>query len=282
MQRPSDHSMTSTVDDVRPLLATGPAPRKADSVAFHSGRRPGAERAPSRPRSARPPHDRLRPRRPGRARSASPLVTYLLARNYLLDQRQSGAVTQALVNARLIRDVLRDPAERRRAASSGRCDRARRLRRPATTAAPGSRRTPGSTRTPCRRRCATPSVQGSSGTPALRRSSGTPYVGVGVYTAEIDAAYLEVFSMAEPPAHAERHPHVAAGRLGHRHRRRRRLRRLHQPPAPAPADPGRRRGQRAGVGRLRHPPRARDRPRPRPAGQLVQRHGRRGAEPRRA
>ena len=71
-------------------------------------------------------------------------------------------------------------------------------------------------------------VQGSSGTQRFE-FGGTPYVAVGVYIAEMDAAYFEVFSMAEPPAHPERDPHVAADRLGHRHRRRRR------PSAPTPA-----------------------------------------------
>ena len=105
----SDHPMTSTLDDARPLLATGPAPRKASRVALHSGR---GQRQQGGRRRALGMRARLTI---GFALAALigslslTLVTYLLARNYLLDQRQSGAVNQAYVNARLTRDVLRDP-----------------------------------------------------------------------------------------------------------------------------------------------------------------------------
>ena len=151
--------MTTGVDEVRPLLATGPPPRKAGSVAFHSGQ--GGKVKRSRRRALG-----LRARLTiGFALAALlgslslTLVTYLLARNYLLDQRQSGAVTQALVNARLVRDILRD-----RESDPGRFIRSVQTERDGFavlnyrgTWFPS---TPGSTRRLSRRRFATPRCRG--------------------------------------------------------------------------------------------------------------------------
>jgi hypothetical protein len=98
--------MASTVTSEPTRMATGAAARKADQVAFHAGKRTG--RRPRRRALG------LRARLTiGFALAALvvslslTLATYVLARNYLLDQRESGAITQALVNARLMRDILR-------------------------------------------------------------------------------------------------------------------------------------------------------------------------------
>lgn len=122
------------------------------------------------------------------------LVTYILARNYLLDQRQTGAVAQAKVNARLIRDLLRDPAS-----DPGRFIRSVQTEpdgfavlRYQGTWFPSNARF-NQEALPASLRDAT--VEGSSGTQRFG-FAGTPYLAVGVYIAEVDAAYLEVFSMA--------------------------------------------------------------------------------------
>ena len=215
-------------------------------------------------------------------RSASRSATYVLARNYLLDQRESGrrhpgagqrpadarhpAPPQALPN-----QVVRDRSAPRATASP--CSTSDGSWFPSNVPAlqPG--------------RPAGVAPRGDPGRPvgaaAVRRRRDALHRRRGVRRRARRRLPRGVLD-GEPPADAQRHPHVAARRLGHRHRRRRGLRGLHQPPAAPTAVTRRRRGQRAGVGRLRHPARARARPRPRPARQLVQRHGRRRPEPHRA
>ncbi len=121
------------------------------------------------------------------------LVTYVLARNYLLDQRESGAVTQALVNARLVRDVLRVPdANAGDLISSVRTERDGFGLVRYGGAWFGSARFSQDALPPSLREG---SLAGSSGTQRFT-FEGTPYIGVGIYASEVDASYLEMFSMA--------------------------------------------------------------------------------------
>jgi signal transduction histidine kinase len=122
------------------------------------------------------------------------LVTYLLARSYLLSQRESGAITQAEVNARLARDVLRDPAT-----DVGRLLRSIQTERDGfailryhdswflSSARFNQDTLPASLREAV--------LKGESGTQRFT-VNGTPYVAVGVHAAEVGAGYIEVFSMA--------------------------------------------------------------------------------------
>ena len=123
------------------------------------------------------------------------LATYVLARNYLLDQRESGAVTQALVNARLMRDILRSPqalpnqvVRDLRTESDGHA-----LLNFRGSWFPSNVLRFNQDALPASLREAT--LAGQSGRQRFD-VDGTPYIGVGVYAAELDAAYLEVFSMA--------------------------------------------------------------------------------------
>jgi two-component system sensor histidine kinase MtrB len=175
-------------------MATAPAARKADRVAFHAGKRTG--RRPRRRALG------LRARLTiGFALAALvvslslTLATYVLARNYLLDQRESGAITQALVNARLMRDILRSPqalpnqvVRDLRTESDGHA-----LLNFRGSWFPSNVLRFNQDALPASLREAT--LAGQSGRQRFD-VDGTPYIGVGVYAAELDAAYLEVFSMA--------------------------------------------------------------------------------------
>jgi signal transduction histidine kinase len=121
-------------------------------------------------------------------------ITYLLARNYLLDQRESGAVTQAFNNASLVRDVLRvspeivgDQMNSVRTEPDGFVV----LRYRDSWFAPNVRFNQDTVPASLREAV----LNGSSGTQRFTLE-GTPYIGVGVYLSEVDAAYLEMFTMA--------------------------------------------------------------------------------------
>jgi two-component system, OmpR family, sensor histidine kinase MtrB len=121
-------------------------------------------------------------------------IAYFLARAYLLEQRDTVARRQAFVNARLVRDVLRDPDAQ-----------------PGILV--GSLRTEGggfallqfsdrwySQNVGFNQQALPESLRegvllGSSGRQRYRFDDA-PYVAVGAYLPEVDAAYFEVFSMA--------------------------------------------------------------------------------------
>ena len=191
---PRAHASTVGETSEPTRMATASAARKADRVAFHAGKR--TSRRPRR--RALGLHARLTI---GFALAALvvslslTLATYVLARNNLLDQRESGAVTQALVNARLMRDILRSPqalpnqvVRDLRTESDGHA-----LLNFRGSWFPSNVLRFNQDALPASLREAT--LAGQSGRQRFD-VNGTPYIGVGVYAAELDAAYLEVFSMA--------------------------------------------------------------------------------------
>lgn len=123
-------------------------------------------------------------------------VTYTVARRYLVDQRQEVARQQAYVNARLARSVLRGPAPDVRAflASLGGGTAASPVLRYrdewfSTSVAVGRESLP-----PDLVRVVT---DGRSGHQRYRDSDGRLHVAVGVALPAVEAAYFEVFSLAE-------------------------------------------------------------------------------------
>ena len=184
--------------DVRTYpLATAPAARKADRVAFHAGKR--TSRRPRRRALG------LRARLTiGFALAALvvslslTLATYVLARNYLLDQRESGrhhpgpgqrpadARHPAFATSADPNQVIRDRSAPRATASP--CSNFRGSWFPSNVLRFNQDALPASLREA--------TLGGPVGRGSASTCDGTPYIGVGVYAAELDAAYLEVFSMA--------------------------------------------------------------------------------------
>jgi two-component system, OmpR family, sensor histidine kinase MtrB len=121
------------------------------------------------------------------------LITYLSARSYLLDQRDRVARTQAFVNARLTRDVLRNPDEQL-------ADFVGSLRTERDGAALlnvhdtwYSQSVGFQEALPASLRAAV--LNGETGRQRYTRD-GQPYLAVGVSIAEADASYFEVFPLA--------------------------------------------------------------------------------------
>jgi signal transduction histidine kinase len=122
------------------------------------------------------------------------LIAYFLARNYLLDQRDDVARRQAFVNARLVRDVLRDPE-----AEPGRLVGSLRTEGGGFALLQYDGRWFGQNAGFNQQALPTSLRQGVlAGDTGLQRYEldGVPYLAVGVRLAEVDASYFEVFSMA--------------------------------------------------------------------------------------
>ena len=251
---PRAASVTTRAAASSPLRHAGPAIGKAEGVATSraAARRRERKRHALGLRARR--HRGVRPRRRSIGRVGLSLITYSLARSFLLQQRDSGARSQACNNARFVQDLLRDPATDVGQLVNRRPDRERRLRphplrRPVV---PARRRLrPGRpARLPPRRRAERrerpaalrPSTATRTSPSASRRRHTTPPTSRSSRT-----------PTSQP--HVERHRDVARRRRRHRHRRRRRPRVVGQPPPPPPALARRRRRERAGRGRPRHPPR---------------------------
>lgn len=121
------------------------------------------------------------------------VITYTLARNYLIEQREDVARRQAFVNARLVRDVLRNPlADVGQLMSSVRTEGGGFAllnvdeRWYAQNVAFGQNAIPNDLREA--------TLNGQTGRQTFSRR-GQPYLAVGVHVAESDAAYFEVFPL---------------------------------------------------------------------------------------
>ena len=153
------------------------------------------------------------------------LLTYSLARRSSANQREDVASRQAFVNARLVRD-----AAARRAAEPQRRSSARSGPRAAASPSSTNATTAGSAEQPVRLSDLPASLRrrvldGDTGRQRFD-FDGEPYLAVGVYVAEIDAPYFEVFPIA-PLAHP-------AGRRRLAHARQR-----DRPPSSPPRSAGR-------------------------------------------
>ena len=234
-----------------------PARRRQDAWAcgIRGGPRPATTTAPPAvPRSARPRHRRPSPSPAWSWSLGLSLITYSLARSFLLAAARLRRPQPGLRQRPLREGPPARPEGRRRPAHQRRPHRGRRLRRPPLQRplVPAERRLRPGRRS--RRSCATPCCSATAAASATT-SSGDPYLAVGVYVAADDAAYFEVF----PNANLQRTLSVIGTSLAVgatvADARRRRPRLVGQPPPPQPAVARGRRRQRAGRGRPRHPPR---------------------------
>lgn len=123
-------------------------------------------------------------------------LTYALARNYLVDQREDTAIRQAYVNARLARNILRaqEPDVRGFLASLGGGTASESVLRYrgeafATSLATGPEEVP--------RDLQQVVGQGHAGHQRYRDAGGDLHLAVGVPVAAVEADYYELFSLAE-------------------------------------------------------------------------------------
>ena len=208
------------------------------------------------------------------------LVTYSLARAYLLSQRDLIASRQAYTNARVVRDVLRTPSPQvgellaSLRTDAGSFPLVRYRNRWFATAV-------GSSEEILPRVAAGRHRGGPQRPPALRAVGHTPpggrrghAVGRGRLRGGVPPG--------QPAAHAGRAPQLAAGRHAGGHGRGGGPRLLVEPTGAAAGRPGGRRRRIPGRRGARHPPQRRARPRPAPPGRLLQRDGRRHPGPHRA